>query len=354
MTLSRGAVVDREDSAGRVEYLEKAIVFEVRHVIIAAHVLVYPDRGDDVPSVRRDGGHESRAHGSRGLIEERFPGDDVFVSDGHPGLNGADRIQAFIVLWPVEVDAHRFAVCGEGMTVGAGVHVLQHYRAAGFSEIAQPPTDERSGLLRQRFDHAFLRFRRHERHIAIEDGRADRILRCPNRDPALRDSVAESLVAEAGDGYLCRMLHRVFLDLVPNGGLRYPGSAWQPVAASIAAVHWRAIRSADRSRRRATVHLGTARESWASHRQTSPRSAIPALAVRHRATEMWAPRSPVGKRRPPRGSRTSASQAWSRNAQRRRDQRRGGRLPLLSPTACRSPLRLHFPSRPSFTSRTAA
>ena len=61
------------------------------------------------------------------------------------GCDGGDGIQALVVLRAVEVDSHGFAVGGEGMAVGAGVHAFEHHLAARFGDIAQPPGDQRYG-----------------------------------------------------------------------------------------------------------------------------------------------------------------------------------------------------------------
>ena len=109
------------------------------------------------------------------------------------------------------------------MAIGTGVHPLEHHFAARFREIAQAPGDQRYGRGRQRLDDSLFQFGRHQRHVAVEDGCARGILRCSNRDRTAGDRVAQLPVAEAGNGHLCRMLHRVLLDFAPDGGIRNPG-----------------------------------------------------------------------------------------------------------------------------------
>ena len=149
------------------------------------------------------------------------------------GRNGADGVQALVVLRPVEVHAQSLAIGGERMAVGAGVHALEHHLAARFGEIAQPPGDQRNGRRRQRLDDALLRLRRasaarRDRKSARPAGSRDVRIATEPRETAL----TQLAVAEAGNGHGRRMRHRVLLDL----GLTAAASGIQVRAAACCGV----------------------------------------------------------------------------------------------------------------------
>ena len=93
-------------------------------------------------------------------------------------LDVGERVEALVVLRAVEVHAERLAVARERVAVGAGVHAGEQHAARGLAtrcaaaRRSAGPCSVASGLMTP-----FFARRRHERHVAVEDRRADRVLR---------------------------------------------------------------------------------------------------------------------------------------------------------------------------------
>ena len=152
---------------------------------------------------------------------EGAPLDHVFVADGHPRLDGGERVHALVVLRAVHVHAHGLAVAREGVAIGAGVHALDHHAAAGLADIAQAPGDQGNRGRRERLDDALLGLGGHQRHVAIEDRRAHRVGRRLDADLAGGHLLALELASDfhrdgGGD--------RAPLDLAPEVDGRTPGA----------------------------------------------------------------------------------------------------------------------------------
>ena len=80
-----------------------------------------------------------------------------------------------------------------------------------------------TALGRERLDDALLRLRRHQRNVAIEDGRAHRIGGGADPDAAARDLRAWSCTGKTCDRDSSRGRFRAFLDGLPSGRVRSPG-----------------------------------------------------------------------------------------------------------------------------------
>ena len=85
------------------------------------------------------------------------------------------------------------------MAVGAHGHVLHHHAASGSPISRRRQRISAHGFGRQGLDHALLGLGGHQRHVAIEDGRADRVLRRADDDASAGDGAPGP--AEAGDGH---------------------------------------------------------------------------------------------------------------------------------------------------------
>ena len=64
---------------------------------------------------------------------------EIVALDGHNG------IEALVVGRTIDVDAHRLAVAGEGVAIGAGGHVVENGVAFCLANIAKTPLDEMDG-----------------------------------------------------------------------------------------------------------------------------------------------------------------------------------------------------------------
>ena len=224
-----------QHAAGRIEDLEKAVVLEVGDVVVphevdgilAALVVALIDAGivhggDDVAARGRELGHEPHAQFAPQLAPEGAPRDLVLGADGGLRLDVDDGVQALVVQRPIHVQAQGLAVGRKGMAVGAGVQSFHQQATLLFGDVAQPPGDQRNGLRGQRLDHAFLVLGRHERHVPIEDGRPNRILRGSDGDLSARGHVIRT-GAMPGDDDRGGALHRVLFEGDPRCKVRRPG-----------------------------------------------------------------------------------------------------------------------------------
>ena len=222
----RGLAVPRQNAARGVEHLAEGEVLVARvvePVVEAADVRPgVLDRSHHVLPVRRNLRHEPEPL-SRILRLERVPLDHVFAADRSFLQQWDDRVQPLVVLRAVYVQADGFAVGGKRMAVRAGRETRDQGPAPGRADVLQPPSDELGRGLRQGLDHAPLPLHHNQRHIAIENRRADRIRRRLQRDLGARGLLLLLLVEVAGDGHRGGRLHRVLLDRRPDLFIRLPG-----------------------------------------------------------------------------------------------------------------------------------
>ena len=83
--------------------------------------------------------------------------------------------------------------------------------------------DQGNRVARQRLDDALFRFRRHQRHVAIEDGRSYRVFRGGERNLTARNRARSFARLESAEDDLGRAGHRVLFDLLPGNGVGPPG-----------------------------------------------------------------------------------------------------------------------------------
>src|ERR1017187_2582619 len=144
LTQARGAVVPLQDAPRWIEDLKKPVVLEVGDVVRAWNVEGWASKCADYESaVRGDLGHETYARLAD--LSVCVPLNDVLVLNRDVALDGHDGIEALVVGRTIDVDAHRLAVAGEGMAIGAGGHVVENGAAFRLANIAKTPLDEMDG-----------------------------------------------------------------------------------------------------------------------------------------------------------------------------------------------------------------
>ena len=138
------------------------------------------DGCDYIPAVWRNLRHETEPlHFGRvthciGIFLERAPADHILVVDGYVLRDRNDSVEALVVARSIHVDAHGLAVSRKRVAIGAGRQILHHSSALGLANVAYLPLDERKRRWRQWRDGALLvDGRKHQRNIAVKDGRAD-------------------------------------------------------------------------------------------------------------------------------------------------------------------------------------
>jgi len=174
---------------------------------------------DDVAAIGGDLGHEANAGFSDGAIV--VPVDHVFAVDGHVLLDWNDSVEALVVGRAVDVHAEGLSVGGEGVAVCAGWHVLEQDAAGRLADVAQTPVNEMDGVRGEGRDNTVDAERRHERDIAVEDGRTDGVIRGGESDTRLGEDGAA--VAHAADDEGGRGGNGVGLDGGPGSWVRSPG-----------------------------------------------------------------------------------------------------------------------------------
>ena len=176
-------------------------------------------------------------------------------------------------------------------------------RLWGSADVAQPPGDQRHGVGAERLDDALLRLRGHQRHVAVEDGRADRVRRGPDRRPGRATRPAAATCRVAGDREDGGAAGRSPLDRLPGRGVRLPGVRRGLLRRERGKLVRRADRRADRSPR-SPCRLAARRRV---QRRRIPAAGChvdrPHLGVLdwRRATRTWVARSRAGRRAPSRG-----------------------------------------------------
>ena len=96
------------------------------------------------------------------------------------------------------------------MAIGAGGHILQNGVALGLANIAKAPVNERDGGSGKGLNNSVSAVGGHERHVAVEDGRAHRIWRGRDGDPG--SGCGNVAAAITGNGDCGRMKRGVRLD----------------------------------------------------------------------------------------------------------------------------------------------
>ena len=144
LTLARGTVVPLQNAARWIEDLKKSVVLEVGYVIRTGNVEGWAGKcADHESAVRGDLRHE--AHARLADLSIRVPLNDVLVLNRDFALDGHNGIEALVVGRTIDVDAHRLAIAGEGMAIGAGGHVVENRAAFSLANIAKTPLDEMDG-----------------------------------------------------------------------------------------------------------------------------------------------------------------------------------------------------------------
>ena len=152
-SLPRLLAVPREHAARRVKHLPEPVVLVKtveQPLVHALHARVGGFGGcNQVLPVGRDLAHEPEAF-LRRIVGKRIPPDHIIVADRSVLPHRHQRVQPFVVLRAVHVDAHPFAVARERVAVGARRQTFHHHPVAPRREVHQPPCDERHRLRRQR------------------------------------------------------------------------------------------------------------------------------------------------------------------------------------------------------------
>ena len=223
LALARGPVVPFQNAPSRIKDLEKAIVLEVGDVIGVGNVESRAGKGaHDVTPIRGDLGHESHANLSR--LAVGIPLHNILALNGNMAFDRDNRIEPLVVGRPIDVDAHRLAVAGKRMAVGAGGHILQERAALRLANIPQTPTNQMNCSGRQRLHRPVCALTRHQRHIPVKDRRTHRIVRSGQRYARLRGGAVRAVIA--GNRHCGRLACGARLNRRPGGcvGSPRPGS----------------------------------------------------------------------------------------------------------------------------------
>ena len=205
------AVVVGEDAARGIEDLQEAVVQEVGDVDLLV------ERRHGVAAVGRDAREEAERVVVLGLLREVVPREHVLGTDLRRLGDGRHRVAALVAAGPVHVHGERLAVGGEGVAVGAAGHAGQEQAAVLVADVLESPADERHGVGTQGLDAALGAARGHERNVAVEDRRADRIARRGEGHRRPGEHGAWRGGAHALDQHGRGGVHRAALDLGPEG-----------------------------------------------------------------------------------------------------------------------------------------
>ena len=88
------------------KYIEKVD----KEVALAKLRSQIPQHGHNVPSIRRNLGHEADSGRRGSAVLDGTPGDNVLISQRHLRFDGSERIEALVVCRTVDIHPERLSV----------------------------------------------------------------------------------------------------------------------------------------------------------------------------------------------------------------------------------------------------